>query len=129
QRHVDDHAALFDRVALAVHGSANYDAGSLSELPTDERLRRVQQGARDTGLETLLFDYGRYLLIASSRPGSQAANLQGIWNEEVQPPWSCDYTTNINVQMNYWAAESVALPECHLPMVSLIEALAESGAR
>jgi alpha-L-fucosidase 2 len=129
QRHVDDHAALFDRVALAVHGSADDGAGSLSELPTDQRVRRVQQGARDTGLETLLFDYGRYLLIASSRPGSQAANLQGIWNEEVQPPWSCDYTTNINVQMNYWAAESTALPECQLPMVGLIEALAESGAR
>ena len=129
QRHVDDHGVLYDRVALAVHGAADSGGDNLSALPTDERVRRVQQGASDTGLETLLFDYGRYLLIASSRPGSQPANLQGVWNEEVQPSWSCDYTTNINVQMNYWAAETTGLPECHLPMADLIEALAQSGAR
>jgi alpha-L-fucosidase 2 len=129
QRHVDDHRVLFDRVALAVDGAADSGGDNLSALPADERIRRVQQGASDTGLETLLFDYGRYLLIASSRPGSQPANLQGVWNEEVQPSWSCDYTTNINVQMNYWAAESTGLPECHLPMADLIEALAQSGAR
>ncbi|MFI5064619.1 MAG: glycosyl hydrolase family 95 catalytic domain-containing protein [Streptosporangiales bacterium] len=129
RRHVDDHGALFGRVALAVAGPADPGGVNLSALPTDERVRRVQHGARDAGLETLLFDYGRYLLIASSRPGSQAANLQGIWNEEVQPPWSCDYTTNINLPMNYWAAESTGLPECHLPMMDLIEALARSGTR
>lgn len=129
RRHSDDHGDLFDRVALAVDVPADSGGDDLSTLPTDERIRRVQQGGLDTGLETLLFDYGRYLLIASSRPGSQPANLQGVWNEEVQPSWSCDYTTNINVQMNYWAAESTGLPECHLPMADLIDALAESGAR
>jgi alpha-L-fucosidase 2 len=131
RRHVNDHRALFDRVSLHVDPDPAEQDGpaDLDGLPTDERIRRVQRGARDTGLETLLFDYGRYLLIASSRPGTEAANLQGVWNEEVQPNWSCDYTTNINVQMNYWAAGPVNLAECHLPMVDLIEALAESGAR
>jgi alpha-L-fucosidase 2 len=123
RRHTDDHRALFDRVALEL---ASPEHGS---VPTDERVRRFRAGAEDLGLETLLFDYGRYLLIASSRPGTQAANLQGMWCEDVQPSWSCDYTTNINVQMNYWAAESTGLPECHLPLIDLVEALAESGAR
>jgi alpha-L-fucosidase 2 len=123
RRHVEDHRALFDRVELKL--------GSVDDrqTPTDERLRRVRQGGQDPALEALLFDYGRYLLIASSRPGTQAANLQGVWCEDVQPAWSCDYTTNINVQMNYWAAETANLAECHLPMADLIDALSESGAR
>ncbi|MEU9832317.1 glycoside hydrolase family 95 protein [Streptosporangium sp. NPDC048047] len=99
------------------------------EWPTDERVAAVRAGADDPGLAALLFAYGRYLLIASSRPGTQAANLQGIWNEDVRPPWSCDYTTNINVQMNYWPAETTNLPECHLPLADLVEELACSGAR
>jgi alpha-L-fucosidase 2 len=122
RRHIDDHRALFDRVELELTAE---DSG---ETPTDERLRRLRQGGEDPGLETLLFDYGRYLLIASSRPGTQAANLQGIWCEDVQPSWSCDFTTNINVQMNYWAAETVNLAECHLPLADLIDGLRESGA-
>jgi alpha-L-fucosidase 2 len=133
RRHVDDHRALFDRVELeltAAGGSTELNGNEHNgDQPTDERLRRVRQGGQDPALESLLFDYGRYLLIASSRPGTQAANLQGIWCEDVQPSWSCDYTTNINVQMNYWAAETVNLAECHLPMADLIDALAESGAR
>ena len=128
RRHVEDHRGLFDRVELKL-GTPDGDGIRADELPTDERLRRVRQGAVDPGLEALLFDYGRYLLIASSRPGTQAANLQGIWCEDVQPSWSCDYTTNINVQMNYWAAETVGLSECHLPLVDLVDALRESGAQ
>jgi len=122
RRHVEDHRVLFDRVELELG-----DAGG-GQIPTDERLRRIRQGGADPALEALLFDYGRYLLIASSRPGTQAANLQGVWCEDVQPSWSCDYTTNINVQMNYWAAETANLAECHLPMADLIDALSESGA-
>ncbi|GGQ17694.1 glycoside hydrolase family 95 protein [Streptosporangium pseudovulgare] len=99
------------------------------ERPTDERVAAVRAGADDPGLAALMFAYGRYLLIASSRPGTQAANLQGIWNEDVRPPWSCDYTTNINVQMNHWPAETTNLPECHLPLADLVEELASSGAR
>jgi alpha-L-fucosidase 2 len=128
RRHVEDHRCLFDRVELRL-GAPDGDEIRTDELPTDERLRRVRRGAADPGLEALLFDYGRYLLIASSRPGTQAANLQGIWCEDVQPSWSCDYTTNINVQMNYWAAETVGLSECHLPLADLVDALRESGAR
>ncbi len=106
------------------------DERPVDGMPTDERLAAFRAGSGDDpGLVELMFAYGRYLLIASSRPGTQAANLQGIWNEEVRPPWSCDYTTNINVQMNYWPAETTNLAECHLPLVDLVEELAVSGAR
>ncbi len=118
-RHVADHSALFDRCLLEL---APDDA-----LPTDERIRSVQAGGHDEGLAALLFHYGRYLLMASSRPGTQAANLQGIWAHEVRPPWSCNWTTNINVQMNYWPAETTNLPECHEPLVDLIADLAVAG--
>jgi alpha-L-fucosidase 2 len=133
ERHVRDHAALFGRVELAL-GEPGTPGGRppAGMLPTDERLPAFQAGAGagdDPGLVELMFAYGRYLLIASSRPGTQAANLQGIWNEEVRPPWSCDYTTNINVQMNYWPAETTNLAECQLPLVDLVEELAVSGAR
>jgi alpha-L-fucosidase 2 len=126
-RHERDHGALFDRVRLDLGGSAvGRDRGA---EPTDERLAALRAGADDPGLAALMFHYGRYLLIASSRPGSQAANLQGIWNELVQPPWSGNYTSNINLQMNYWPAQVTNLPECHLPLVDLVEQLAASGAR
>ena len=75
----------------------------------------------------LAFQFGRYLLAASSRPGTQAANLQGIWNHHVTPPWNCDYTTNINVEMNYWPAETCALPEFHEPLFDLVEDLSRTG--
>ncbi|GAA3233122.1 glycoside hydrolase N-terminal domain-containing protein [Dactylosporangium siamense] len=123
ERHEADHGALFDRVALRVPG------GDADRLPTDERLRRLRDGAPDTDLAALLFDYGRYLLIASSRPGTLPANLQGVWNEEVQPSWSSNFTSNINVQMNYWPAETTNLAECHEPLFDLVERLAVSGAR
>jgi alpha-L-fucosidase 2 len=138
-RHVRDHAALYGRVALILDDAPPADApppGTLpadgpppGTLPTDARLARVRAGAQDPGLAALMFAYGRYLLVASSRPGSQPANLQGIWNAEVRPDWSGNLTTNINVQMNHWPAEPTNLPECHRPLVDLVAELAVSGAR
>jgi alpha-L-fucosidase 2 len=118
-RHVADHRFLFRRVALRL-GSAP------SALPTDERLRAFSSSP-DPGLLALYFHYGRYLLIASSRPGTQPANLQGIWNPLVRPPWSSNWTANINVQMNYWPAETCNLSECHQPLFDLVADLARNG--
>lgn len=123
--HRADHARLYGRAGLHL-GAAD---PSRSRLPTDERLAAVRSGAADPGLSALHFDYGRYLLIASSRPGTQPANLQGIWNRDRQPAWNCDWTTNINTQMNYWPAESTGLAECHEPLFDLVADLAESGKR
>ncbi|HOU15688.1 MAG TPA: glycoside hydrolase family 95 protein [Anaerolineae bacterium] len=122
QTHLDDYQSLFRRVEL--------DLGSLGKerLPTDQRIREFQADP-DPALVSLLFQYGRYLLIASSRPGSQPANLQGIWNDMVRPPWSSNWTTNINTQMNYWPAEVANLPECHLPLFDLIRSLSINGAK
>ncbi|WP_082198052.1 glycoside hydrolase N-terminal domain-containing protein [Bacillus sp. FJAT-26390] len=122
-RHVDDHRRLFQRVEIQLGETPN------AHLPTDERLEAYKRGEQDPQLEALYFQYGRYLLMASSRPGTQPANLQGIWNDRVQPPWNSDYTTNINTQMNYWPAELGNLSECHEPLFQLIEELSESGAR
>ncbi len=120
-RHIASHQRLFRRVVL--------DLGKpLSSLPTGERLKAFKDQP-DPSLLALYFQYGRYLLIASSRPGSQPANLQGIWNESVRPPWSSNWTTNINAQMNYWHAETCNLAECHEPLFTLIEGLALNGAR
>lgn len=96
-------------------------------LTTDERLERLKSGEEDLSLITLYFHYGRYLLISSSRSGSEPANLQGIWNEEVRPPWSSNYTININTEMNYWPAEVCNLPECHEPLLNMIKDLSISG--
>lgn len=120
--HVADHQALFGRVHLDLGRSAAID------LPTDERIRRYAVEP-DPALVTLLFQYGRYLLIASSRPGTQPANLQGIWNDEVRPPWSSNFTVNINTQMNYWPAEPTNLAECHIPLLTFIAELSENGRR
>ena len=135
RRHVDDHQRLFRRVTLDL-GSSPY-----AELPTDERLLqgsidqslpfddflREAQAHHDPQMEVLLFQYGRYLLIASSRPGTQPANLQGIWNDMIRPPWSANYTLNINAEMNYWMAETANLDECHLPLFDLTAGLSETG--
>lgn len=122
--HIADHRALHDRTVLDLgHDPA------LEALPTDERLAAVRAGADDPGLTALQFAYGRYLLIASSRPGAQPANLQGIWNTQVQPPWQSDWTTNINLQMNYWHAETTGLSACHEPLFDLITDLATAGRR
>lgn len=122
-RHEADHQSLFSRVRLDLGSTSN------AELPTDERLQSYQSGVQDPGLEALYFQYGRYLLMASSRPGTQPANLQGIWNHQVEPPWHSDYTININTEMNYWPAEVCNLSECHEPLFSLLEDLSQTGRR
>ncbi|MCL2812923.1 MAG: glycoside hydrolase family 95 protein, partial [Clostridia bacterium] len=121
-RHLDDYRPLFHRVHLRLAGGDRFD------LPMDERLRRFTEATDDEGLLLLLFQFGRYLLIACSRPGAQAANLQGIWNQDVRPPWSSNYTVNINTQMNYWPAEVCNLSEMHEPLFDLIDRLGVAGA-
>lgn len=118
-RQAADHQALFGRVAI------DLGAATSAEMPLDRRIAAA--GAADPGLVALLFQYGRYLLISSSRPGSLTANLQGIWNDEVRPPWSCNYTININTEMNYWPAWSTNLAECARPVLDFLPALANSG--
>ena len=120
QAHVGDHQALFRRVQLDLGRTPI--AGS----PTDQRLREFASG-NDPQLAALVFQYGRYLLIGSSRPGGQPANLQGIWNDKLRPPWDSKYTCNINTEMNYWPAEVTALGECHEPLFAALAELAETG--
>jgi alpha-L-fucosidase 2 len=119
KRHVDDHRKLFRRVHLDL---GEQDAA----LPTDERLDAFEQNS-DSSLLALYFHYGRYLLLSSSRPGTQPANLQGIWSAEVRPPWSSNWTANINVQMNYWPAETCNLSECHEPLIEMVKDLSANG--
>jgi alpha-L-fucosidase 2 len=120
--HVADYQKLFRRVSIDLGSSDAVD------LPTDERLKKNPQQA-DPALATLLFQYGRYLLISSSRPGDQPANLQGIWNDRMDPPWESKWTCNINLEMNYWPAEVTNLAECHEPLFDLIDDLVVSGAK
>ena len=118
--HVHDYQQLFNRVSL--------DVGTSVTAPTDERVRGFAAGG-DPGLSALYFQYGRYLLIASSRTGSQPANLQGIWNDSMSPPWGSKYTININTQMNYWPALSTNLAETMDPLTAMVSDLAVTGAR
>jgi alpha-L-fucosidase 2 len=120
--HVRDYRRLFDRVTF------DLGASPASALPTDQRVSGVTAGA-DPGLAVLYFQYGRYLLISSSRPGTQPANLQGIWNESLSPPWGSKYTININTEMNYWPALSTNLEETMDPLIVLVQDLAVTGAR
>ena len=120
EEHIYDYRSLFNRVALDLGSS------DISNRPTDERLLSFSED-EDPSLVSLLFQYGRYLLIASSRPGSQPANLQGIWNDKLVPPWDSKYTININTQMNYWPAEMTSLSECAEPLFQLVEDLAKTG--
>ena len=122
-RHIEDYQALYKRVELDLGDDQNYD------IPTDKRLELFQDTQDDKGLYTLLFQYGRYLLIASSREGTQPANLQGIWNKDLRPPWSSNYTVNINTQMNYWPAEICNLSELHEPLFEFIKELRVTGAK
>ncbi|HVG39790.1 MAG TPA: glycoside hydrolase N-terminal domain-containing protein, partial [Pyrinomonadaceae bacterium] len=124
RRHVADYGALFRRVSLDLG-----DAPDSGALPTDERLKSFANGQLDPALSTLVFQYGRYLLISSSRPGGQPANLQGIWNDLMRPPWSSNWTININTQMNYWPAEMTNLAECHEPLFDFIRELSVNGRR
>lgn len=121
-RHIRDFRSLADRVSFRLKADSE-----ACGLPTDERLNRVKNGKEDLGLQALYYQYGRYLLISSSRPGSLPANLQGIWNEHMMPPWDSKYTININAQMNYWPAEPGNLAECHEPLFELIERMREPG--
>jgi len=114
--HEKDFHELFDRVALDLGPSS----AAQMQLPTDVR-KVLAGGTVDPGLEELLFQYGRYLLISCSRPGGMPANLQGLWNDNNKPPWHCDYHVNINVQMNYWPAEPANLAECAGPLFDLID--------
>lgn len=107
--HVSDYAALYDRCALDLGPAA-------SRVPTRERLRLFREGGGDPALLALMFKFGRYLLISSSRPGTLPANLQGIWNNSNTPPWHGDYHTNINLQMNYWGADTASLSDCFMPL-------------
>jgi alpha-L-fucosidase 2 len=113
--HIDDFHALFNRVTLDLGASS----ASVTALPTNQRIAQAAAG-NDPELESLLFQYGRYLLIACSRPGQLPANLQGLWNDDNSPEWSSDYHTNINIQMNYWLAEVANLSECHTPLFDLV---------
>lgn len=121
QTHIADYQQLFQRVSLDLGTSL------AAQLPTDHRIRVFAEDDDDPQLVTLLFQYGRYLLIASSRPGTQPANLQGIWNDSIRPPWSSNWTININTQMNYWPAETSNLAECHQPLFDLISDLSIVG--
>ena len=120
ERHEARFAELFGRVAISLGKEPECDTGELlARVSADETL--------DAAAAALLYDYGRYLLISSSFPGSECANLQGIWNAELRAPWSGNYTVNINTEMNYWMAETGALPECHLPLFALMERAARRG--
>jgi alpha-L-fucosidase 2 len=120
--HKADYQKFFNRVSFTLNDRA------VVNLPIDERLKRYKEGAPDPALETLYFQFGRYLLISCSRPGGIPANLQGIWNQQLFPPWSSNYTTNINVQMNYWPAEMTNLSEMTLPLIDHIKKQAKNGA-
>ena len=120
--HEAEHQRLYRRLAIDLGTTA------AAALPTDERIAR-NPAAPDPALAALYVRYARYLMIASSRPGTQAANLQGIWNKETSPPWGSKYTANINLEMNYWLADPANLAECFEPLVALTEEVAEAGAR
>lgn len=119
--HIRDYQSFFNRVSFTLEEKEPI------ELPTDDRLYRFADHGVDEGLYLLLFNFGRYMLIASSREGTQATNLQGIWNESVTPPWSSNYTININTEMNYWPVLPCNLPELHEPLNKMVEELAEKG--
>ncbi|MEN8157295.1 MAG: glycoside hydrolase family 95 protein [Bacteroidota bacterium] len=121
EEHIRDHQKLYSRVNIKL-GDTEMDT-----IPTDERLQRVKQGSTDPGLEALLFQYGRYLLIGSSRQGTNPANLQGLWNQRIKAPWNGDYHLNINLQMNYWPANLTNLDELNMPLFDYVDRLVENG--
>ena len=121
RRHSDEYKKYFDRVELEIDGE------DFDNVPTDERIKNVANGTVDNGLVTILFDYGRYLTIASSMQGTQPSNLQGIWNDKLIAPWHSNYTMNINTQMNYWPTETCNLPECHMPLLEMLKEFSKKG--
>ncbi len=122
-RHIVDHQRYFRRTAITIGPSEDANGN----IATDKRIAKIKAGAEDPGLLGIYFQYGRYLLIASSRPGTLAANLQGIWNESVDPPWGSKYTVNINIQMIYWLAERAGLSDLHTPLFDLIDRTRNPG--
>jgi alpha-L-fucosidase 2 len=120
-RHINDFSTLFNRVTFSINNSTAPD------LPIYQRLINYKDSVPDPELESMYFQFGRYLLISSSRPGGIPANLQGIWNPHMRPPWSSNYTANINAEMNYWPAEVTNLPEMHEPLMDFIGKLSETG--
>ncbi|GLU51437.1 hypothetical protein Dfri01_08980 [Dyadobacter frigoris] len=120
--HISDYHQYFNRVNLILNGNPKVD------LPMDERLKNYTDGGKDPALESLYFQFGRYLLISSSRANGVPANLQGIWNHQVRPPWSSNFTTNINAQMNYWMVETANLSELHTPLLDIIKQMEVTGA-
>jgi len=121
KEHIADYTQLFHRTTFKLSGKSN------TALPTDKRQKIFFEGAEDVGMEELYFQYGRYLMIAASRPGTMPMHLQGKWNNSVSPPWAADYHTNINEQMLYWPAEVTHLAECHEPLIDYIESLVAPG--
>lgn len=121
--HCEDMNEYYGRVCF----EPEYDK-TLDSLDTAERKQRYINGNADAGFEKQIFDFGRYLLYSSSRPGTQAANLQGIWCWEMRPAWCCSYTININTQMNYWGVEVMNMPECHMPLMDLLDGISHTGA-
>ncbi len=121
EAHLRDFKSIMNRVSLHIEGE------SKDHIPIDERLASVRNGEKDNGLIALYFQFGRYLLVSSSRPGTQPANLQGIWNADFYPPWGSKYTININIEMNYWPAEVCNLAECHEPFFDLVNEVREHG--
>jgi len=121
RRHIEDHQRYFRRATISFGPDPN------AATPTDQRMAAIKGGGEDIHLLPIYFQFGRYMLISSSRPGTLAANLQGIWNESVDPPWGSKYTVNINAEMNYWFAESANLAELHLPLVDLLHATVKPG--
>ncbi len=120
--HVEDYRQLYGRVEFDLENVAGFD-----KIPTDRRIAEAKKGQADRGLAKLYFDYGRYLLISSSRPGGLPATLQGLWNPDMLPPWESKYTININTEMNYWPAEVCNLPECHMPLFDIIKKMVPNG--
>jgi alpha-L-fucosidase 2 len=119
---LDNHLNDITKLSKAAHIDIGNSETSVLALPTDERLKKYSSGGKDPDLEEIMFQYGRYLLVSCSRPGGLPANLQGLWNNSNTPPWASDYHSNINLQMNYWLAESTNLSECHKPLIDFIDA-------
>ena len=129
QQHLMDYQSLFNRTSFSLTSPTSSHSDHQHELPLPDRLARYREGQQDLNLEELYFHYGKYLIISSSRETTQASNLQGIWNEHIQPPWFSDYTLNINTEMNYWPVEALALTECVEPLHRFIEELSITGTR
>ncbi len=123
--HINDYKSYFDRVSLTLCDEKTQEIQG--KIPTDIRLKNIAEGRDDTALEQLYFNFGRYLLISCSRPGTLPATLQGLWNKDIEAPWDSKYTININTEMNYWCAEPCDLGDCHTPLFDLMKKMLPNG--